>query len=327
MVPPLNVLAAAEDALAGGIELLVASPKACLLMTRSGSCGWCASATPSCRPLDARHRGPGRMKIGFLPDVALMPGPLGVMSKSGTLSYEICYRLGQRGVGQSLWIGVGGDPVKGARFADLVPLFQSHPETEAVLVIGEIGGTEEEELAEALSARVSPSRCSRCWPAPPRRQASPWATPARSFMACAARPRRRWRRLAPRASASMPRCAISLRTSRAGWHRRRGLRSLGHSTSQAGPNTEHADDGTIGFSFKLTDEQKQIVGTVRELTQSEFKPRGAALHGRHVPLGEHAAARRNRRARHGGAARPMAAPSSPCLIPRWCSRRSPRAAT
>ena len=93
---------------------------------------------------------PGRMKIGFLPDVTLKPGPLGVMSKSGTLSYEICYRLAQRGVGQSLWIGVGGDAVKGARFAELVPLFQSHAETRALLVIGEIGGTEEEELAEAL---------------------------------------------------------------------------------------------------------------------------------------------------------------------------------
>ena len=93
---------------------------------------------------------PGRMKIGFLPDAALTPGPLGVMSKSGTLSYEVCYRLAQRGVGQSLWIGSGGDPVKGARFADLVPLFQSHAQTQALLVIGEIGGTEEEELAEAL---------------------------------------------------------------------------------------------------------------------------------------------------------------------------------
>jgi succinyl-CoA synthetase alpha subunit len=90
------------------------------------------------------------MKIGFLPDAALMPGPLGVISKSGTLSYEICYRLAQRGIGQSLWIGCGGDAVKGARFADLVPLFQSHAETEALLVIGEIGGTEEEELADAL---------------------------------------------------------------------------------------------------------------------------------------------------------------------------------
>jgi succinyl-CoA synthetase alpha subunit len=93
---------------------------------------------------------PGQMKIGFLPDAALLPGSLGVMSKSGTLSYEICYRLARRGVGQSLWIGSGGDPVKGTRFSDLVLLFNSHAETKALLVIGEIGGTEEEELADAL---------------------------------------------------------------------------------------------------------------------------------------------------------------------------------
>jgi succinyl-CoA synthetase alpha subunit len=72
------------------------------------------------------------------------------MSKSGTLSYEIGYRLAQRGIGQSLWIGVGGDAVKGTRFADLVPLFETDAATRAMLVIGEIGGTEEEELAEAL---------------------------------------------------------------------------------------------------------------------------------------------------------------------------------
>jgi succinyl-CoA synthetase alpha subunit len=72
------------------------------------------------------------------------------MSKSGTLSYEICYRLAQAGIGQSLWVGVGGDAVKGVRFADLVPLFEARDDTEAVLVIGEIGGTEEEDLADAL---------------------------------------------------------------------------------------------------------------------------------------------------------------------------------
>ena len=151
MVPPLNVLAAAEDALAGGIELMVCITEGVpvhdalklvrLVRDRGAVC--IGPSTPGIAV-------PGRMKIGFLPDAALTPGPLGVMSKSGTLSYEICYRLGQRGVGQSLWIGNGGDAVKGARFADLVPLFRSHSATQAVLVIGEIGGTEEEELAEAL---------------------------------------------------------------------------------------------------------------------------------------------------------------------------------
>ncbi|MPZ40101.1 MAG: succinate--CoA ligase subunit alpha [Rhizobiales bacterium] len=151
MVPPLSVLPAIEDALAGGVELLVCVTEGVpvhdalkvVRMVRERGAVLIGPSTPGLAV-------PGHMKIGFLPDAALAPGPLGVMSKSGTLSYEICYRLVQRGVGQSLWIGSGGDPVKGARFADLVPLFQSHAETEALLVIGEIGGTEEEELATAL---------------------------------------------------------------------------------------------------------------------------------------------------------------------------------
>ena len=95
---------------------------------------------------------PGQAKLGFLPDVALRPGPIGVMSKSGTLSYEVGYRLVGRGIGQSVWVGVGGDPVKGTRFAELVPFYHKDAETEALLVVGEIGGNEEEELAEALIA-------------------------------------------------------------------------------------------------------------------------------------------------------------------------------
>jgi succinyl-CoA synthetase alpha subunit len=75
------------------------------------------------------------------------------MAKSGTLSYEVCHRLVQRGLGQSLWVGVGGDPVKGTRFADLLPYFASDPGTDALVVIGEIGGNEEEELAAAAAAQ------------------------------------------------------------------------------------------------------------------------------------------------------------------------------
>ena len=85
---------------------------------------------------------PGEAKLGFLPDTCLLPGPLGIMSKSGTLSYESGYRLVQHNVGQSVWVGVGGDPVKGVRFADLVPFYAADAQTEAVLIIGEIGGAE-----------------------------------------------------------------------------------------------------------------------------------------------------------------------------------------
>ena len=95
---------------------------------------------------------PGRMKMGFLPDVSLAPGGLGFMSKSGTLSYEIGYRVAERGRGQSLWIGVGGDMVKGTRFADLIAVFEADPATEAMILIGEVGGTEEEDFAAAYRA-------------------------------------------------------------------------------------------------------------------------------------------------------------------------------
>jgi succinyl-CoA synthetase alpha subunit len=99
---------------------------------------------------------PGEAKLGFLPDDSLMPGPLGLMSKSGTLSYEAGYRLAQRGIGTSVWVGVGGDPVKGLRYADLVPFYAADAQTRAVLIIGEIGGSEEEEFAQALLAQRFP---------------------------------------------------------------------------------------------------------------------------------------------------------------------------
>ena len=73
------------------------------------------------------------------------------MSKSGTLSYEVGYRLAREGLGQSVWVGVGGDPVKGVRFADLLPPFFADPRTHGIVLVGEVGGSEEEECADALS--------------------------------------------------------------------------------------------------------------------------------------------------------------------------------
>jgi succinyl-CoA synthetase alpha subunit len=151
MVPPLGVRAAVEEALAAGIALVVC-------ITEGVPVHDALKLVRFARERDAILIGPstpgiavpGRMKVGFLPDAALTPGPLGMIAKSGTLSYEIGHRLGQRGVGTSLWIGVGGDAMKGTRFTDVVPLFQSHAETRALVMIGEIGGTEEEEFAEAL---------------------------------------------------------------------------------------------------------------------------------------------------------------------------------
>lgn len=152
MVPPFSVLAAVEEAIEAGIRLIVTIAEGVPVhdalrarrRARAAGATWIGASTPGlCIP--------GQVKLGFLPDVALRPGPLGVMSKSGTLSYEVCYQLARRGIGQSAWIGVGGDQVKGTRFAELVPFFAARHDTEALVVVGEIGGTEEEQLARALA--------------------------------------------------------------------------------------------------------------------------------------------------------------------------------
>jgi succinyl-CoA synthetase alpha subunit len=150
IVRPLEVLDAVTEALEAGLSLVVTVAEgvpvadciATLERVRAADARWIGASTPGIAI-------PGKLKMGFLPDVSLTPGPLGLMSKSGTLSYEIGYRLAGRGIGQSLWVGVGGDMVKGTRFADLIPVFEADPDTQAMLLIGEVGGSEEEEFAAA----------------------------------------------------------------------------------------------------------------------------------------------------------------------------------
>jgi succinyl-CoA synthetase alpha subunit len=153
MVPPLSVLNAIREAVTAGIKLVVTIAEgmpvrdaaAALDIVRAAGVRWIGPSTPGLAI-------PGKLKLGFLPDVSLAPGPLGIIAKSGTLSYEVCHRLVGRGLGQSLWVGVGGDPVKGTRFADVLPFMLTDPETHGIVVIGEIGGSEEEELAAAMRA-------------------------------------------------------------------------------------------------------------------------------------------------------------------------------
>jgi succinyl-CoA synthetase alpha subunit len=156
MAPPAETLAAVQEALAAGIKLVVTVAEGIPLhdamvigraMCAAGAT-WIGGSTPGMAI-------PGEIKLGFLPDVCLRPGPLAIMSKSGTLSYEVGYRLAREGLGQSLWIGVGGDPVKGVRFADLLPIFFADKRTAGIVLVGEVGGTEEEDCADAYAKACS----------------------------------------------------------------------------------------------------------------------------------------------------------------------------
>jgi succinyl-CoA synthetase alpha subunit len=155
-VPPAFAADAIFEAADAGIELIVCITEGVpvLDMTR---------IRPYVQEKGARLLGPncpgaispGKSKVGIIPGNITMPGSVGLVSRSGTLTYEVVYKLLGAGIGTTTCVGIGGDPINGTSFIDCLAAFEADPETEAIVMIGEIGGTDEQEAARYVKENLT----------------------------------------------------------------------------------------------------------------------------------------------------------------------------
>lgn len=154
-VPPNFAAGAIMEAADAGIEFVVAITEGIpvLDMTRAQAFARDRGVRvlgPNCPGLIS----PGKSKVGILPGQIVTPGPVGLVSRSGTLTYEAVYHLTAAGLGQTTCVGIGGDPLIGTKFIDCLEAFRHDPDTRAIVMIGEIGGTDEQEAAEYAREHV-----------------------------------------------------------------------------------------------------------------------------------------------------------------------------
>jgi succinyl-CoA synthetase alpha subunit len=155
-VPPMGAADAMMEAADAGIELVVCITEGVPVLDMTFVYPFMKEKGvrllgPNCPGLIS----PGKSKVGIIPGRICTPGPIGLVSRSGTLTYELVYQMTRAGLGQTTCVGIGGDPINGTNFIDCLSAFERDPDTTAVVMIGEIGGTDEQEAAKFVKEKMT----------------------------------------------------------------------------------------------------------------------------------------------------------------------------